>query len=160
MNAPAPRPPSDAHVLVVGAGGIGCPAAMALRNAGVGRITILDPDVVELSNLPRQVLYAPSAVGRPKAHVAALQLGGEVSGVYGFREQLDHTNEGERLEGVDVVVDATDGARTKDWLNHLAVRRGLPLVHAAGLRSEGRLLAVPAGGRLCGISEGPTGRQA
>ena len=148
-TAPVPRTPHDAHVLVAGAGGIGCPAAWALARAGVGRITILDPDVVELSNLPRQVLFTPDDLGRPKAPAAAAHLGGEAAGVVGFHEPLDDTNQAARLADVDVLVDATDGARTKDWLNQLAVRRGVPLVHAAGLRSEARLLAVPARGAPC-----------
>lgn len=138
-----------AHVVVVGAGGLGCPAAWALAEAGVGRITVIDPDVVEPSNLPRQVLYGEADVGRSKALVAAERLERFGGRVEGHAERLDHTNEVALLEGADVLVDATDGAPTKDWLNALAVRRALPLVHAAALRSEGRLLEVPAGGRPC-----------
>lgn len=141
---------------MVGVGGIGCPAAWALAQdvPGIRRLTLVDPDLVEPSNLPRQILFAPGDVGHPKALVAAARLapgGTSPSGVHvvGVHARLDHETESELLEGVDVLVDATDGARTKDWINALAVRRRIPLVHAAGLRSEARLLDVPAGGRPC-----------
>lgn len=143
------RPAIDAHVLVVGAGGIGCPAGWALARSGVARLTLVDPDVVELSNLPRQVLFVPGDLGRPKAPAAAAALASRCDAARGVHARLDHETAGALLRDVDVVIDATDGARTKDWLNQLAVRRGVPLVHAAGLRSEARLLAVPAGGRPC-----------
>ncbi len=141
--------PTPQHVLVVGAGGIGCPAAWGLRERGTPRVTLIDPDVVEASNLPRQVLYTPDDVARPKAEVAAERLGGAARGVFGVHARLDDANADRFLDGVDVVIDATDGARVKDWVNQLAVRTRLPLVHAAGLRAEARLLPVPAGGRPC-----------
>ncbi|MDJ0973755.1 MAG: ThiF family adenylyltransferase [Planctomycetota bacterium] len=143
------HPPVEGHVLVVGTGGLGCPAAWALRAAGVTRLTLVDPDRVELSNLPRQILFADADLDHPKAEVAASLLGGVEAGVHGVHARLDDSNAEAILDGVDVIVDATDGARTKDWLNQLAVRRGLPLIHAAGLRSEGRLLPVPPGGAPC-----------
>ncbi len=140
---------ADAEVVVVGAGGLGCPAAWALAAAGVGRVTIVDPDRVEPSNLPRQVLFGPDDVGRPKALAAARRLDPDGARVHGVAERLDDTNEMRVLAGASVVIDATDGAPAKDWLNAVAVRRGLPLVHAAALRSEGRVLEVPPGGRPC-----------
>jgi adenylyltransferase/sulfurtransferase len=141
--------PAQAHVLLVGAGGIGCPAAWALLEAGLGRLTVVDPDLVEPSNLPRQVLFGPQDVGRPKAVVLEERLKRHGVAVHGHPVRLDHTNEEALVRGVDLVLDATDGARTKDWLSALAVRRRVPLVHAAGLRSEGRVLDVPVGGRPC-----------
>ncbi len=148
MDAALPRTPAELHVLVAGAGGIGCPAAWGLAASGVGRITLLDPDVVELSNLPRQVLYSAADVGRAKAPTASARLPADVF-VGGVHARLDDTNQTALLEDVDVVIDATDGAHAKDWINQLAVRRGLPLVHAAGLRAEARLMSVRAGGRPC-----------
>lgn len=137
-------------MVVVGAGGIGCPAAWGLAEAGVGLLTLFDPDVVEPSNLPRQVLYARGDIGKSKALVAAERLDAMYPGTtVGYAERLDDTNALEALAGAHVLVDATDGARAKDWLNAVAVRRDLPLIHAAGLRSEGRILDVPAGGRPC-----------
>jgi len=142
---------ADVHVLVAGAGGIGCPAVWALAAAGVGRITLLDPDVVERSNLPRQILYRDADLGAPKAVQAAAALGrmGFATDVRARHAALDHTNAQALLADVDVLVDATDGAHAKDWLNQLAVRRGVALVHAAGLRAEARLLSIAPGGRPC-----------
>ena len=134
------------HVLVVGAGGIGCPALIGLDLADVGRITVVDPDVVERSNLPRQVLYDLEHLGQPKAVVAAARFPARTKGIHA---RLDDTNFASLTEDVQVIVDATDGARTKDWLNHAAVTSGIPLVHAAGLRAEARLLVVPPRGRPC-----------
>ncbi len=142
---PAPRP-ADLRVLLIGAGGIGCPAAWALVRAGVGSLTVIDPDRVEESNLPRQLLYAPADIGRSKAECAAAVLGPAVRGVHA---RLDASNVETLFAAADVVVDATDGALTKDWINSAAVRLRTPLVHAAGLRGEGRVLPVRAGGRPC-----------
>lgn len=140
------------HVLVVGAGGIGCPALWGLTmEAGVERVTVVDPDVVERSNLPRQFLFAEEDLGRPKAHaaVARFHAGDGGTTIQPVHARLDDGNFAALTEGVDVVIDATDGAQTKDWLNHAAVSSQLPLVHAAGLRSEARMLVVLPGGRPC-----------
>ena len=137
------------HVVIAGAGGIGCPATWALRLSGVGRITVLDPDVVEPSNLPRQVLFDEHDLGHPKAERVWRRFGrGDVDHV-GHHAPLDHTNADAILADADLVIDATDGAHAKDWINQLAVRRAIPLVHAAGLRAEARMLDVPAGGQPC-----------
>ena len=149
MSAAGSKARSAAHVLIVGAGGLGCPAAWQLAESGVGRITIVDFDVVELSNLPRQILFTDADLGAPKAPAAARALEGRGADVRGVHARFDETTAEDLAAGVDVVIDATDGAHAKDWLNQWAVRTSLPLVHAAALRSEGRLLAVPAGGRPC-----------
>ncbi len=147
MTTSPPSSTAGIHVLVAGAGGIGCPTAWALACAGVGRVTLLDPDVVELSNLPRQVLFHDADVGRSKARIAAGRVAADAF-VAGVPARLDETT-AHLMEDAHVIVDATDGAHAKDWINQAAVRRGLPLIHAAGLRSEARLMAVPAGGRPC-----------
>ncbi|MHC5012865.1 MAG: HesA/MoeB/ThiF family protein, partial [Planctomycetota bacterium] len=149
MSTQRPPRPEAAHVLLIGAGGIGCPAAWALVEAGIGKLTIVDPDVVEISNLPRQVLFGPTDVGRSKAEVAADRLRCGERRTRGVWARFDDTTAGDLCRDVDLLLDATDGALTKDWINALAVRIGLPLVHAAGLRSEARILDVPAGGRPC-----------
>jgi len=138
-----------AHVVIAGVGGIGCPAAWGLAEAGVGRLTLVDPDVVALHNLPRQVLFRPADLGRRKVEAAAEHLKRPGLTLTVVRAPLDARNADELLEGAGLLIDATDGAQAKDGLNALAVENDVALVHAAGLRSEGRLLDVPAGGRPC-----------
>ncbi|MCC7136986.1 MAG: ThiF family adenylyltransferase [Planctomycetes bacterium] len=137
------------RVLVVGVGGIGAPCAWALADAGVGPLRLCDPDRVETSNLPRQVLFGPDDVGRPKAEVAAARLAREGLAVEPVVAAFDASTADALLGDVEVVVDATDGAATKDLVHALAVAAGRPVVHAAGIGSEGRVLDVPAGGRPC-----------
>jgi molybdopterin/thiamine biosynthesis adenylyltransferase/TusA-related sulfurtransferase len=142
-------PRARATALVVGVGGLGCPAAWALADAGVGRLLLVDPDVVEPSNLPRQVLFRERDVGRPKAVVAAEALaraGLDAQAVVG---RFDAESGPPLAARADVLVDATDGAATKDLVGAVAVRAGTPYVHAAALGHEGRVLDVPAGGRPC-----------
>lgn len=137
------------RVLVVGVGGLGTPCARSLADLGVASLVLVDPDVVDLSNLPRQGLYEEGDVGRPKAEVAAARLarpGLEVRAVVA-RFAPEHAPA--LLAGVDVVVDGTDGAATKDLVHAVAVRARVPVVHAAALGSEARLLDVAAGGRPC-----------
>lgn len=149
MAATDPLPLKDRHVVVAGVGGIGCPAAWGLMEAGVGRLTLVDPDLVQVHNLPRQVLFGDDDVGRRKAEVAAGRLARPGRRVAGVVARLDGRSAASLLSGADLLIDATDGPRAKDGLNVLAVERGLPLIHAAGLRSEARLLDVPAGGHPC-----------
>lgn len=136
-------------VLVVGAGGIGGPAALALAGTDVATIRLVDPDVVDTSNLSRQILYEDADVGSAKATVAARRLEGAGPRVEGRVGRFDETSAPGLLEGVDVVIDATDGAATKDLVSALVVEAGIPLVHAAAIGSEGRVLDGPAGGRPC-----------
>ena len=139
------------RLLIVGAGGIGCPAAWCALSAGHD-VRLVDPDVVEASNLPRQVLYTEAHVGQPKALAAAQVLRhmlGEDAGIEGVHGRADETTWPALLRSIDGVIDATDGALTKDWLNQAAVRAGVPMLHAAGLRSEARLLPVAASGAPC-----------
>src|SRR5262245_12864250 len=90
-TSPPAMNPSSSSVLVIGAGGIGCPCAWALTEAGVGRVVIVDFDVVEPSNLPRQVLFTERDVGRPKAQVAAERLGGSGRGLEAVVARFDET---------------------------------------------------------------------
>lgn len=136
-------------MVIAGVGGIGCPAAWGLADAGVGRLTLVDPDLVAVHNLPRQVLFTDADVGRRKAEAAAKRLARPGLTLAAHAERLDGRSAARLLAGADLLLDATDGAHAKDGLNGLAVERGLPLIHAAGLRSEARLLDVPAHGRPC-----------
>ena len=162
MNGPAPEGAREGTVLVVGVGGLGTPCAWGLAELGVARLLLVDPDRIEPSNLPRQLLFRPVDVGRPKAVVAAERLARAGLVVQARVERFDRTTAPALLSSASVVVDATDGAATKDLVHALALRAGLPVVHAAALGHEGRVLDVPAGGRPCvaclfGIGGGEAG---
>ncbi|BGP11612.1 hypothetical protein JCM10049v2_007522 [Rhodotorula toruloides] len=138
------------RILVVGAGGLGCPVLLYLAAAGVGEITILDHDSVELSNLHRQVLHTEERVGMPKAESAkiALQaLNSDIlihSHVLPFTPALFHPPPSTDptplsvLEGdFDLVLDCTDNPATRHFLNAYAVSKGIPLVSGGAVRAEG-----------------------
>lgn len=131
----------DARVLLLGAGGLGSPTALYLAAAGVGAIGIVDDDIVDLSNLQRQVIHATSRIGVPKvdsAEQAIHDLNPDVE-VVKYRRRLDASNVMEILDGWDVVVDGVDNFPTRYLLNDATVRLGIPVVSAAILGFEGQL---------------------
>jgi sulfur-carrier protein adenylyltransferase/sulfurtransferase len=127
-------------VLLIGAGGLGCPLAQYLAAAGVGRIGLLDFDVVDVSNLQRQVLYGTRDVGRPKVEVARERILAQNPDVdvVTFRERLSSKNALERFRGFDVVIDGTDNFPTRYLSNDACVLLGKPTVYGAILRFEGQ----------------------
>ena len=140
------------RVLVVGLGGLGCPAARALAGAGVGTLGLVDPDVVDVSNLPRQTLYDEGDLGRPKVEVAAVRLVAAAPRLRAepHRERLAADAAGRRLVAAfDVVIDGTDAIATKFALSDLAVAAGRPLVHAGVLGFRAQLLTILPGRSAC-----------
>ncbi len=132
---------AEARVLVVGAGGLGCPALLYLAAAGVGCIGIVDFDVVEESNLHRQILFQAADVGRPKADVAAerlLALNPELR-VEVFREAIHTENALDIIAGFDLVVDGSDNFPTRYLVNDACVLLGKPLVYGSVYRFEGQV---------------------
>jgi len=127
-------------VLLIGAGGLGCPLAQYLAAAGVGRIGLVDFDVVDLSNLQRQVLYGTADVGRPKVDVARERIRAQNPDVevLTFRERLSSENALERFRDFDVVIDGTDNFPTRYLSNDACVLLGKPTVYGAILRFEGQ----------------------
>lgn len=128
-------------VLLIGCGGLGSPAALYLAAAGVGRIGIVDPDVVELSNLQRQVVHGESWVGRPKLESAAERLR-EVNPwvvVEGHRERFTAANALRIAGGYDVLVDGSDNFPTRFLTNDTAFFLQKPLVYGAIQRFDGQL---------------------
>ncbi len=120
-------------VLIIGAGGIGCPAIQYLAAAGVGRLTLVDDDIVSLSNLQRQVLYRTSDVGRPKVEVAAeaaLAINPDIE-IRLVRERLGPATSDALLQGMDVVLDGSDNFSTRLAVNELCHAARVPLVSAA-----------------------------
>ena len=131
----------DSRVLLIGAGGLGSPAAYYLAAAGVGRLGIVDHDLVDESNLQRQVLHATSRIGRPKvesARQALLDLNPTIE-VATWQERLGSDNV-ERIfsEGWDVVVDGCDNFPTRYLVNDACVRFGIPNVHGSVYRFDGQ----------------------
>ncbi|MGH8739036.1 MAG: HesA/MoeB/ThiF family protein [Burkholderiales bacterium] len=130
-----------AHALVIGAGGLGCPAALYLASSGIGRLTLADPDRVDLTNLQRQILYRGDAVGALKVEAARKTLGlvnPEVS-VVGLAERLDGEALGRLVARADVVLDCSDNFATRHAVNRACARHAKPLVSGAAIRFDGQV---------------------
>jgi molybdopterin/thiamine biosynthesis adenylyltransferase len=130
-----------ARVLVVGAGGLGSPAAMYLASAGVGRLTLVDDDTVDLTNLQRQIAHTTARVGQPKAASAALTLAGinpDIE-IVALAERADAARLLELVAGADVVLDCTDNFATRHAVNRACVAGKVPLVSGAVIRFDGQV---------------------
>jgi molybdopterin/thiamine biosynthesis adenylyltransferase/rhodanese-related sulfurtransferase len=131
----------DAKVLLLGAGGLGSPTALYLAAAGVGTLGIVDDDVVDVSNLQRQVIHTTERIGVPKvdsAEESIKALNPDVD-VVKYKLRLDASNIMEVIDGYDVVVDGVDNFPTRYLLNDASVRLKIPVVSAAILGFEGQL---------------------
>lgn len=130
-----------ARVLLVGVGGLGCPAALYLAGAGVGRLTLVDGGRVERSNLPRQILFTPAEIGAPKALAAAarLRLQNPACEIVAHECELTPANARTLLAGHHVVLDCTDNFATRLVLHDACRALDIPLVQAAVYRFEGTL---------------------
>lgn len=130
-----------ARVLIVGLGGLGCPAAMYLAAAGVGRLVLNDFDTVDVTNLQRQLLYRQEDAGQGKAEVAAArlnQLNPDVE-IRPVPTRLDQESLAETIEDCDVVLDGSDNFGTRFAINEACLSVGRPLVSGAAIRFEGQL---------------------
>lgn len=142
----------DSKVLLIGAGGLGSPAALYLAAAGVGTIGLVDGDVVDISNLQRQIAHHTADIGRPKTESAAQSLRAinpDVS-VIGHQLVLTSANALEIIAGYDVVLNCSDNFPTRYLANDACVFLGKPLVEGSILQFEGQLgVYYPAGGGPC-----------
>jgi molybdopterin/thiamine biosynthesis adenylyltransferase/rhodanese-related sulfurtransferase len=131
----------DSKVLLVGAGGLGSPAALYLAAAGVGTLGIVDFDAVDVSNLQRQVLHTTARVGEPKVDSAreTIQALNPDVQVVATNAMLGPDNVEALIDGYDVILDGTDTFETRYLLNDAAVARRIPVVHASVYRFEGQL---------------------
>ena len=132
---------ADAHVVLVGCGGIGSPALQYLAAAGIGRLTLVDDDVVDVSNLQRQTIYTPSDIGKPKAETAAewvrrFDLGLEVRAIV---ERVGVGNVARSLAGASLVLDGCDNFATRLLVSDTCVELGVPLTSAAVGRFQGQV---------------------
>ncbi len=141
IGGPGQQALKRARVLIVGAGGVGAPAALYLAAAGVGTLGLIDDDVVGLSNLQRQIAFSTPEVGRPKVEAAAERLGGlnpHVT-IQTFAERLTPDNAADRIGGFDIVLDGTDDFETRLIVNAACVAAGKPLVSGALGRWSGQV---------------------
>ncbi len=136
----------SARVLLIGAGGLGCPLAQYLAAAGLGTLGLVDFDVVDASNLQRQVLYGSADVGRLKVEVARerIQAMNPDVAVETYPTQLSSANAMEMLGGYDVIVDGTDNFPTRYLTNDACVLLGKPNVHGSVFRFDGTGARAPA----------------
>jgi len=131
----------DSHALIVGAGGLGSPVAMYLAASGVGHLTIADHDVVDLTNLQRQIAHTTERVGQPKVESAAQAmraLNPEVR-VTPLAQRLDAAALDRLMPEVDVVIDCCDNFATRQAVNAACVQHRVPLVSGAAIRLDGQL---------------------
>lgn len=131
----------DAHALVVGAGGLGSPVALYLASSGVGRISLVDDDAVDLTNLQRQIAHSMARIGQPKtesARAAVAALNPEVA-VHTITQRADAALLDRLVGQADVVLDCCDNFATRQAVNAACVRHGRPLVSGAAIRFDAQL---------------------
>jgi len=137
--------------LIVGVGGLGVPAALALVRAGVREFGIIDPDPVELSNLPRQIIYRESDIGTPKVIAAASRLCAQDPGlrIETHHCELDVANAEQIISPYGFVIDATDNPAAKFLINDTCVALRRPFVYAGVLGMTGQAMTVVPGRTAC-----------
>ena len=131
----------DAHVLIVGLGGLGSPAAMYLAAAGIGTLTLADDDAVDLSNLQRQIAHTTGRIGMPKTASAAIALEAlnPDTGIHPHAQRLHGEALHAAVTAADVVVDCSDNFATRFALNAACQSQGTPLVSGAAIRWDGQI---------------------
>src|SRR5258708_31731608 len=149
VGGPGQQKLKAASALIVGAGGLGSPAALYLAAAGVGALFVVDPDEVDRSNLQRQVLYTEADIGRSKAEAAADRLAALNPHIFiaGYNGAFDDSTADELCEGVDLVLDGTDDFAVRYEVNAACVRHGKPLISGAIGRWTGQVGVF--GGQPC-----------
>jgi molybdopterin/thiamine biosynthesis adenylyltransferase len=141
----------QASCFIVGAGGLGAPAAMYLAAAGIGKLGIVDDDQVDLSNLQRQVIHHTKDVGVHKAESAKAKVNAmnpDVE-VVTYHERLMAANAKELVQGYDYIIDGTDNFATKFLVNDLSILTGIPMVHGGILRFSGQVMVIVPGETAC-----------
>lgn len=131
----------DSHALIVGAGGLGSPVALYLASAGVGQITLVDDDTVDLTNLQRQIMHTEARVGQPKVASADAAIGALNPGVRvrTVAQRADEAQLTELAAAADIVLDCTDNFSTRQALNRACVATGRPLVSGAAIGFDGQI---------------------
>lgn len=131
----------DAHVVIIGVGGLGSPAAMYLAAAGVGTLSLVDFDTVDQSNLQRQIIHTTNSIGHSKVSSAKTTLAAinPETTIHGVEHKLSLTELKALISEVDCVIDATDNFGTRFDINRACVTQQIPLVSAAAIQYEGQI---------------------
>lgn len=132
----------QSHALIVGLGGLGCPVAQYLAASGVGTLTLVDNDLVDATNLQRQVLYKQTDVGSLKTHAAKAQLTSlndeiDIHTIDAFLDEQSKLDE--LLSNIDIVIDCSDNLPTRNLLNSACYKAKIPLVSGSAIRMEGQV---------------------
>ncbi len=141
----------DAHVLIIGLGGLGSPAAMYLATAGVGRLTLVDDDTVELSNLQRQIIHRNQNIGDSKVASAKsnlLAINHEID-IATIDHRLDEAALNQQIKQADVVLDASDNFDTRFAINRACVAQKTPLVSGAAIQFDGQISVFDSRDKHC-----------
>lgn len=131
----------DAHVLIIGLGGLGSPASMYLASAGIGQLTLVDDDTVELTNLQRQIVHRSKNIGENKVDSARnnlLEINPDIN-ITAIAERLDEKSLQQQVKLADVVLDASDNFETRFLINKVCVAQKKPLVSGAAIQFEGQV---------------------
>lgn len=144
---------ASAHAAIVGVGALGCASSEMLARAGVGRLTLIDRDIVEHTNLQRQTLFTEEDArqGRPKAHAARdrlVSINSEIR-IEAHAEDLVPDNAEDLLEEADIIIDGTDNFETRYLLNDLAIQESLPLVIGGAVSTRGTITPILPGHGPC-----------
>jgi adenylyltransferase/sulfurtransferase len=142
---------SKADVVIIGLGALGCVSADLLVRAGVGRVRLVDRDVVEMVNLQRQTLYSESDVDRPKAEAAAERLRRVNSSIRidAVPRDVHSGTVTDIVEGASLIVDGTDNFETRFLLNEAALDRGMPFIYGGAIATYGMVLAIRSPDTAC-----------
>lgn len=134
----------ESHVIIIGCGALGTAAANNLARAGIGKISILDRDFVELNNLQRQMLFDENDVGKPKAIAATQKLNAINSSIeiIPLVKDLNHTNVEEIIKNVDLVLDGTDNIQTRMLINDVCVREKIPWIYTGAIGTSGMTMNI------------------
>ncbi len=138
----------DATVAIIGMGGLGCPAATTLLSAGVGKLILIDGDMVELSNLHRQPLHGTKDIGKKKVHSARESLThiNSITHIECVEDYLDESNGLDFIQGCDVVIDATDNIQTRQLIDQLSKQSNVPMIYGGLYRWEGQVAILNVNG--------------
>jgi len=134
---------TKAKVVIIGMGGLGCPASQYLAASGVGHITLIDHDVIETSNLQRQVLYTVQDIGKAKVDVAKYRLKSlnPLIDIKAIKQSVFDINLSALFDNTDIVLDCTDNASTRHFINATAVESKIKLVSASAIQGQGQLIS-------------------